>query len=144
MKYFDLCVWILVCFYFLLPHLWLISVTFYWFIFNMQVMNETEWEFCRQEQFGRAYSHDDCVVFSVSTHCIESVVSINMQWSCNIFVIHVSMMSVCAFVLSSSFKITGCIWVKYKLQHLSYALSKCICYTGKPSHATCICTWKRW
>jgi len=42
-------------------------------------MNETEWEFRRQEQFGHAYSHDDCVVFSVSMHCIESVVSINVQ-----------------------------------------------------------------
>jgi hypothetical protein len=66
-------------------------------------MNETEREFRRQEQFGRAYNRDDCIIFSVSMHCTESVVSINMQYNWNIFVIHLVVMSMCAFVLSGCF-----------------------------------------
>jgi hypothetical protein len=64
--------------------------------------------------------------------------------SCNIFVIHRAVMSMCAFVLSSCFRFTWHIFVKYKLKHLSYALIKCICYNKSPSHTACICTWKSW
>jgi hypothetical protein len=35
-------------------------------------------------------------------HCIESVVSINMQYNCNIFVVHLAVI-MCAFVLGGCF-----------------------------------------
>lgn len=44
-----------------------------WSVTEIAVMNETEREFRRQEQFGRAYNRDDCIIFSVSMHCTESV-----------------------------------------------------------------------
>jgi hypothetical protein len=45
-------------------------------------MNENEWEFHLQEQFGRAYSPNDCIIFSVSMHFPKAVVSINLLYSC--------------------------------------------------------------
>jgi hypothetical protein len=48
-------------------------------------MNENEWEFHQQEQFGRAYNPNDCIIFSVSVHFPKGVVSINLLYSCYIF-----------------------------------------------------------
>jgi hypothetical protein len=48
-------------------------------------MNEKEWEFRLQEQFGRAYNPSDCIIFSVSMHFPETVVSINLLYSCCMF-----------------------------------------------------------
>ncbi|XP_021926115.1 glycerophosphocholine phosphodiesterase GPCPD1-like isoform X2 [Zootermopsis nevadensis] len=44
-----------------------------WPIAEIAVMNENEWEFHLQEQFGRAYNPDDCIIFSVTMHFSESV-----------------------------------------------------------------------
>lgn len=87
-------------------------------------MNENEWEFRRQEQFGRVYSHDDCIIFSVSVYCTGSVVSIDRHYSYDMFVIYVAVMSMYGFVLCGSFRIIGDVLVNYKVQHLLCALNK--------------------
>lgn len=45
-----------------------------WPVTEIAVMNEKEWEFRLQEQFGRACNPNDCIIFSVSMHFPETVV----------------------------------------------------------------------
>jgi hypothetical protein len=78
-------------------------------------MNENEWELRLQEQFGQAYNPEDCMIFSVSMHFTEAVVSVSLLYGCCIFVIRLSVVtiSVCPD------KDTGHRLLQYKPQHSS-------------------------
>lgn len=86
-------------------------------------MNENEWEFRLQEQFGRAYNPNDCIIFSVSMHFPEAVVSISLLYSYYIFLVPLAAMTLDLFDQCKKTRILRMDWWS-KNDHLTQS----VCY----------------